>query len=327
MRPIILAAAACVVSLSAPARAEVQVVASIIPVHSLISGVMEGVGKPHLLVPAGASLHTFALRPSDARRLEQAQAVFWVGPTLETFLDRPLKALARKAEVVALAGADGVKQLPFREGGPWDEHADGDEPGKHGEKSRSDTGHAQEHGHDHGHAHHGTDGHIWLDPKNAIAMTRTIAKELGHVDPANKARYEANAAGIAARIEELDKELAAELAPLKGERYIVFHDAYQYFEARYGLTPAGSITVSPETSPGAKRITEIRTRVLKDRATCVFSEPQFEPRLVASLVQGTQAKTAALDPEGATVDPGPEAYFDIMRKLARSLTGCLTGRK
>lgn len=329
MRLAIVAAAALAVFLAAPgtrhARAEVQVVASIIPVHSLVAGVMEGVGAPHLLVPPGASLHSFALRPSDARRLEQAQVVFWVGPMLENFLDRPLKALARKATVVALAGAPGVATLPFREGGPWEAHAHGGEPKAEGESHE----HGHEHGHDHGHDHgdEPIDGHIWLDPRNAAAMTRAIATAMDRADPANKARYDANAARLAARIEALDGELAAALAPLQGRRYIVFHDAYQYFEARYGMTPAGSITVSPEMSPGARRLADIRARITEERAACVFAEPQFEPRLVASLVQGTEARTASLDPEGATVKPGPDAYFDVMRKLRDSLTECLQGRR
>ncbi|MPY74327.1 MAG: zinc ABC transporter substrate-binding protein [Alphaproteobacteria bacterium] len=312
MRTFILAAAALIVSLSGPAGAEVQVVASIVPVHSLVAVVMDGAGKPHLLVPGKASPHTFAMRPSDARRLEQAQAVFWIGPMLESFLDRPLEALARDAQVVALAGAEGVRTLPFREGGPWEAHAHGGEAGTHGS---------------HDHAHEVIDGHIWLDPRNAAAMTKAIARVLGQLDPANKGRYEANAARAVARIETLDKQIADTLSPVKGKPYIVFHDAYQYFEARYGLTPAGSITVSPEISPGAKRLVEIRARVAQDRAICVFSEPQFEPRLIATLIQGTQAKTAALDPEGALVEPGPGAYFDLMRNLGDDLTRCLIGQK
>ena len=315
MRPFILAAAMLAVFLPAPARAEIQVVASIVPVHSLAAGVMEGVGAPHLLVPGSASPHAFAMRPSDARRLEQAQVVFWIGPAFETFLGRPLKALARDARVVALIDAEGVKRLPFREGGPWEAHTHGG-----GGEKTSDA-----HGHGHSHGHEVMDGHIWLDPHNAIAMTRAIAATLGSADPANRVRYKANATRLAARIETLDGQLAATLAPAKGKPYIVFHDAYQYFETRYGLTPAGSITVSPEMSPGAKRLSEIRARIAGERAICVFAEPQFEPRLIAPLVQGTQARTASLDPEGARVDPGPDAYFALMSNMAGDLTRCLSG--
>jgi zinc transport system substrate-binding protein len=322
MRLVILAAAALAVSLSLPARAEIPVVASIVPVHSLVAGVMEGVGTPHLLVPGGASPHSFALRPSDARKLEQAKAVFWIGPSLETFLERPIDALARKAEVVALIDADGVKRLPFREGGPWEAHEDEAEkaaPGK-------EAAHKDSHGHEHGHTHEGTDGHAWLDPQNAIAMTKAIAQTLGHADPANKARYEANAARAIARLQALDTALAVTLAPAKGKPYIVFHDAYQYFEARYGLTPAGSITVSPEVSPGAKRLVEIRDRIRKAAAICVFAEPQFEPKLVRTAIQGTDARAAALDPLGARLAPGPDAYVRLLESLTADLTACLKGR-
>lgn len=156
-------------------------------------------------------------------------------------------------------------------------------------------------------------------------MTGAIAAALGRADPANRARYEANAARLVARIEALDARLMAALAPAKGKPYIVFHDAYQYLESRYGLTPAGSITVSPELSPGARRLSEIRARIAGAQAICVFAEPQFEPRLVASLVQGTQAKTSSLDPEGGRVAPGPDAYFQVMTRIADSLTGCLSG--
>jgi len=325
MRPVILAAAALAVSLSASlsiaARAEIQVVASIVPVHSLVAGVMDGVGTPHLLVPGGASPHSFALRPSDARKLEQATAVFWIGPSLETFLERPIDALARKAAVVALLDADGVKRLPFREGGPWEAHEHAEEKAPSGKEAA----HKDSHGHEHGHAHEGADGHAWLDPQNAIAMTKAIAQTLGHVDAANKVRYEANAARAIARLQALDTALAATLAPARGKPYIVFHDAYQYFEARYGLTPAGSITVSPDVSPGAKRLVEIRDRIRKTAAICVFAEPQFEPKLVRTAIQGTDARAATLDPLGARLTPGPDAYIRLLESLAADLTACLKG--
>jgi zinc transport system substrate-binding protein len=325
MRPVILAAAALAVSLSAAARAEIQVVASIVPVHSLVAGVMEGAGTPHLLVPGGATPHSFALRPSDARRLEQAAAVFWIGPSLETFLERPVAALARKATVVALIDADGVTRLPFREGGPWDAHDDEAEKAASGKEAAPKDGHGHGHGHEHEHAHEGADGHAWLDPRNAMAMARAIARTLGQADPANKARYDANAARLVSRLQGLDAALATTLAPAKGRPYIVFHDAYQYFEARYGLTPAGSITVSPEVTPGAKRLAEIRARIKKASAVCVFAEPQFEPKLVRTVIQGTDARTATLDPLGAQLPPGPDAYFRLLQDLANDLRSCLKG--
>ncbi len=322
MRSISLGAAALAVFLSAPpsapaaapAPAPVEVVASIMPVHSLVAGVMQGVGTPHLLVPGGASPHSFTLRPSDARRLNAAKAVFWIGPQVESFLERPLKALAQKAEVVSLVDAKGVRHLPYRKGGPWE--PDADEDAHHGARAGGD-------GHDHG--EYGIDGHVWLDPQNAIAMTRAIAAALGRADPAHKARYASNADHMVARLEALDGALRTTLAPVKGKHYIVFHDAYHYFDTRYGLTPAGSITVSPEVSPGAKRLVEIRRRIRRDKAVCVFAEPQFQPKLVGTVIEGTGAKAATLDPLGAALKPGPDAYFELLRNLAKDLTACLAG--
>ncbi len=329
MRSIIVAAALAVslsaplstavsTAMAAPARATVEVVASIMPVHSLVAGVMQGVGTPHLLVPGGASPHSFTLRPSDARHLNQAKAVFWIGPQIESFLERPLEALTRKAVVVSLVDAKGMTRLPYREGGPWE--PDADEDAHHGAPAG-----AHPEGGGHAHGEYGIDGHVWLDPQNAIAMTQAIAAALDRADPAHKARYESNAAQMVARLHALDKTLREALAPAKGKRYIVFHDGYHYFEARYGLTPAGSITVSPEVSPGAKRLVEIRDRIRRDKAACVFAEPQFQPRLVGTVIEGTGARAATLDPLGAALKPGPDAYFQLLRNLAKDLDACLSG--
>ena len=319
------------VALAAQARADtkagIPVVASIVPIHSMVAGVMEGAGTPHLLVPGGASPHSFALRPSDARRLEAAKAVFWVGPSLETFLVRPLKALAQDAAVVALAEAEGVTRLPFRVGGPWDAHEHDDDHGKAKDGHREAAGHAHERESDHEHDKdgHAVDAHIWLDPQNAIAFVGAIAGTLAQADPANAALYQANAGRLLARLRALDAELRQALAPVQNTPYIVFHDAYQYFDTRYGLHPAGSITVSPELSPGARRLVEIRERIRADKAVCVFAEPQFEPKLVRTVVDGTGARVATLDPLGARLKPGPDAYFQLLRNLAKDLTACLQG--
>jgi zinc transport system substrate-binding protein len=238
--------------------------------------------------------------------------IFWVGGALEAFLERPLAALGSRARIVGLLQAPGVVPLPTREGGAWDGHG---EPG------------GAAHGAGGGHASHGEDvpldGHLWLDPSNAKAIARAVADELGEVDPANRERYAANAAGLAARIDALDAELAALLAPARGVPYVVFHDAYQYFERRYALGAVGSIAVSPERSPGAGRVREIRERIRRLGARCVFGEPQFPPALLATLIEGTGARTGELDPLGAELAAGPEAWFALMRALAASLAGCL----
>lgn len=293
-----------------PAIAQPEVVASIMPVHALVAGVMEGIGVPAIVVRGAASPHSYALKPSEARLLDRARIVFWIGPIYETFLDKTLKTLAGKATVVALMRAPGVTLLETRESGVWE----GD-----------DHGHGQGHATSSKHADDETDGHLFLDPANAKAMTRSIADTLAKADPAKAARYASNAAQLLARIDALDGELRTILAPAREKPYLVFHDAYQYFEKRYGLEAAGSITVTPDRRPGARRLTALRKKVASAEAVCVFSEPQFEPSLVKTVTQGTTARTGVLDPLGADLTPGPDAYFTMMHNLAKAFADCLAG--
>ncbi len=294
-----------IVLFGSPAVAEApKVVASIKPVHSLVASVMQGVGEPALIVKGAASPHTNALKPSDAKALAAADLVFWIGPELEGFLAKPVRATARNAKAVELLDAEGVRLLDAREGGAWDSHGHG-----HGDK------------HEHGHEEANT--HIWLDPDNARAMVDAIAAELTQKDPANAAAYKANAERTARRIQDLDAELKAALAPVAGKPFVVFHDAYQYFEAHYGLNGVGAITVNPERRPSAKRLSDIRARITALGAACVFAEPQFEPALVDTIVEGTKAKKGVLDPEGADLPDGPDLYPTLMRNVAAALRGCL----
>lgn len=309
-----LAAAAVAVLVWAaaqPALAGIRVVASIKPVHSLAASIMQGVGEPRLLIPGTVSPHGGALRPSQARALREADLVFWIGPEMETFLERPLAGLARGGAAVALSQAPDVKLLALREGGVWPAH----------EPAAEDTGEHDEEGQ--GHGDH--DMHIWLDTDNARAMAAEIAAALTRIDPAHRAAYAANAKALDARLAALDEEIRTRLAPVREQSYIVFHDAYQYLEARYGLSPAGAVTLSPEIKPGARRIAELRRAVRARGAVCVFAEPQFEPRLLATLTEGTGARSAELDPLGADVPPGPDAYAAIMRALAGGIADCLSG--
>jgi zinc transport system substrate-binding protein len=293
---------------SAGAAADVpRVVVSIKPVHSLAAAVMEGVADPTLLLVGAGSPHAYALRPSDAQALQEADVVFWIGEDLEGFLARPLQALARDARLVALHEADGVRLLPGRQSGGWQAHA----------HTRPDHADAHEH------QHENTDMHIWLDPRNAQAMARTIARTLSEIDPLNRERYTANASVLHERLTQLDIELQNRLTPVKDDPYIVFHDAYQYFEKRYDLNAAGALTIIPESRPGARRLYEMRARIVEAGAQCVFSEPQFEPALVETLIAGTGAQTGVLDPLGATLAAGPDAYFELMHQLAGALLGCL----
>lgn len=300
---------------SGPASAEPKVVASIKPIHSLAAGVMEGVGTPTLLVGGAASEHNYTLRPSDARALSEADVVFLVGKGLETFLTGPLANLAGESRVVELAEVDGIERLPLRRGIDWEAHEH-----DHAEAAHDPDGLGDGHTDD---APAPYDGHIWLDPDNARRIVAAMAETLSEADPGNAAIYQANAKRLAARITELDRALAAELAPIRDVPYVVFHDAYHYFEKHYGLAAAGSITISPEQPPGARRLSEIRDKIARLQVRCVFAEPQFEPTLVETVREGTAARTGVLDPLGAALPSGPDLYFEVMRGLARSLRGCL----
>ena len=340
--------------LSVPALAAPRVVASIKPLHSLVSGVMKGVGEPYLLIKGAASPHTFSLKPSDARELERARVIFWVGESLAPSLERPLEVLPKRAEVVAMAEIKGLKLLKLREGGLWEGHDDhhgeegkGDhhDEHKHGMAKKDDHHHDEDkhgkakdnhHKHEHekakddhhdekaGDHHGGPDVHVWLDPMNAKKWVHEITHELEEADPANREKYEANAKRLMARLDALDEELKSKLETLKGAPYIVFHDAYQYYEKRYGLNAIGSVTISPENKPGAARLVEIRKKVRDTKSICVFSEPQFEPKLVRVVMEGTGAGTGVLDPLGAHIPAGEDAYFTLLRNMAKSLNTCLS---
>lgn len=294
-----------------------QIVTSIKPVHSLVAGVMQGVGEPLLLVSGGASPHDYSLKPSEARAIDQAQVVFWIGPDLESFLIRPLDNVKDKIRVVALLDAPGMTVLPLREGGAWEPHGHDE----HGHETPED---GDDHEHEHVHqADH--DPHVWLDPVNAIAMVRRIMTVLGEVDVAHRADYQRNGAALIERLDRLNQRLATELAPVRQQPYLVFHDAYQYFEQRYDLDAIGSVTMSAERRPGAKRVADIQARIRDLQVRCVFSEPQFQPALVETIIAGSAARRGVLDPLGAELPPGPDAYFQLLQGLATSLHACLSG--
>ena len=322
-----LMASVALAAVASGATAAPDVVVSIKPVHSLVAAIMKGVGEPQLIVDGAASPHTYNLRPSNARKLEKADVVFWVGPGLEAFLQKPLEALASKATVVELEDAKGLEKLPFREGGPFEAHDDGEE-GHEAHAGHTEGEGAHDHGHDHAdageHEHGAYDTHLWLDPANAKAMAQTIETALIAADAGNAATYQANTKKLIDDLDALDAEVAETVKPVKNKPFIVFHDAYQYFEHRYGVKTAGSITVSPETLPGADRVKQMQEKVRQLGATCVFAEPQFEPKLVSVITEGTAAKSATLDPEAATLEPGPDLYFKLMRGIAGSLKDCLS---
>jgi zinc transport system substrate-binding protein len=279
-----------------------MVVVSIRPIHSLVAGVMAGVGVPFLIVQGAGSPHTYSLRPSAARAIQAAEVVFWVGPQLESFLVKPLRNLSRQARVMELSVLPGLTLYPVRSGGAWE--PDADEP--HGSTT--------------------SDPHLWLDPVNARKVVQAIVAVLGEVDPANTPRYHANGQRLSNQLDALDKELRQRLRPLSHIPYLVFHDGYQYLERRYGLRAIGSVTVDPELRPGVRRIESIRRRMREIGAVCVFSEPEFEPSLVQTIIEGTEVRTGVLDPLGADLQEGPELYGNLMLRLAANLRDCLSNR-
>ena len=305
------------------AQAEVKVVTSIKPIHSLVSAVMVGVGEPSLLVKGAGSPHTYSLKPSQAKQLQEADLVFWMGHDLEAFLENSIESIATNAKSVPLMEAHGLTKLEFREGGAFEDHAD------HYDHKKDEHGHDDHDDHkkdDHGHDDHGhaeTDPHVWLDPVNAKALVHEIEEALIETDPANAAAYEANAETMMSRLDDLVAEIDTVLEPVKGRGYVVFHDAYQYFETRFGVSAIGSITVSPEVLPGAERVAKLQNKVRDLGATCVFSEPQFEPKLVVTITENTNAGTGVLDPLGTSINDGPDLYFTLIRNMAASLKNCL----
>jgi zinc transport system substrate-binding protein len=322
-RRLILPAAAFALGATAAAAAP-SVATDIAPVHSLVARVMQGVGEPALILPPGASPHNHAMRPSEAAALERADVVFWISDTLTPWFASAAEALAPSATRVELKDLPGVTVLPFREGGAFDAHAHGDEE-DHAHDHDHDHGHDHDndHGDDHAHDHGAGDDHLWLDPENARVWLSAIAAALSEADPANASAYFENAAAARADLDALSAEIGATLAPVEGRGFVVFHDAYQYFENRFGVTAAGSITIGDASQPSAARIAEIRERVSDIGAACVFAEPQFDPRLVETVIEGTSARAGMLDPIGAEIAPGPELYPMLLRNMAASLADCL----
>ncbi|NFV80386.1 zinc ABC transporter substrate-binding protein [Magnetospirillum aberrantis] len=299
-----------------PAWAETpKVVASIQPLHSLVASVMKGVGEPGLIVSGPQSGHTYTLKPSDARALKAAQLVVLVDDNFETFLAKPLKSRKDSLDVIAMADLPGAVSLATRKGGAWEEDTDDD----HGD---DDHDHEHEHEH-HGHSHGPIDGHVWLDPTNARLLVVAVADRLSEVDAAHADVYQGNAKATIARLDALDAEIKAKLAPVTHKPFVVFHDAYQYFEKRYGLSAAGSVTVDPDRPPSARRLAELRDRLRAAGAACVFREPQFPAPVVKTLADSAGARQGVLDPLGADIAAGPDQYFTLMGRMADNLVSCL----
>ena len=304
-----------------PANADVKVVTSIKPIHSLASYLMDGVGKPDLIVDGYASPHGFAMKPSHAKMLQNADLIFWVGEDLESFLEKPLKSIAKKAEKIELMEIKGLKKLEFRERNIFeghddhghDEHKKEDEHKEHGHKEDKHDDH-----HEHAHGEH--DPHIWLDPMNAKVILKEMAEHLIENDQENASTYKANLKKALKDLDKLTKKVKSDLN--KDFKSIVFHDAYQYFEKRFDVKVLGAFTVNTDVLPGAEQLSEIREIIEHDKVSCVFSEPQFNPDIINAVAKDMNIKTGVLDPLGATLTPGKTLYFDLISNMSKSFKSC-----
>ena len=322
-----------------------QVAVDIAPVHSLVARVMDGVGTPDLIIQPGASPHEYSLRPSEAAALQNADLVFWIGPDLTPWLTDTIETLAPDAAVTTLLEVDGTIELEFREGALFevhdkheeDEHGDDDhkeddndhadeahdDHEEEGHDDHSDDDHDDEEaGHDE-HEHGDHDPHAWLSPQNAMTWMNVIAGQLSAADPDNAGAYFANAAAGRAEIKVLIGEITATLDLVRDGRFIVFHDAYQYFETDFNFSASGAISISDASDPSPARIAEIQDRIAEQGIDCVLAEPQFNPGLVATVLEGSNAQTGILDPLGSDLKPGSALYPQLIRNLSTALVGCM----
>ena len=283
-----------------------QVAVDIAPVHSLVARVMEGVGTPNLIIPAGASPHEYNLRPSEAASLQNADVVFWVSASLTPWMKNAIETLAEDAVVTELFEVEGTLKLPFRQGVLFEEHDDHEAHDDH-----------------EGHNHDGDDPHAWLSPDNAAVWLNAIAQTLSKVDPDNASQYYLNAAAGQKELRELSIKINGILAPFEGRNFIVFHDAYQYFEKAFDFYAAGAISLSDARDPSPARIAKIQNRINEQNISCILSEPQFNPNIVAAVASGSDVKMGILDPLGVGLELGETLYFQTLHNLAKALSDCL----
>ncbi|MGU9869711.1 zinc ABC transporter substrate-binding protein ZnuA [Kluyvera ascorbata] len=297
-------------------HADAAVVASLKPLGFIASAIADGVTETQVLLPDGASEHDYSLRPSDAKRLQNADLVVWIGPEMEAFMDKSSQSIPDNKKVT-IAQLDGVKPLLMK-GADDDDHEAGDgDDHDHAHGEKGDT-----------HHHHGEyNMHLWLSPEIARLSAVAIHDKLVELMPQSRARLDANLKDFEANLAATDKQVASELAPVKGKGYFVFHDAYGYYEKHYGLTPLGHFTVNPEIQPGAQRLHQIRTQLVEQKATCVFAEPQFRPAVVESVARGTSVRMGTLDPLGTNIKLSKESYPAFLTQLATQYASCLKGDK
>ena len=296
-------------------KAEIKVVTSIKPIHSLVSYIMEGVGSPDLIVDGYNSPHGFSLKPSHAKMLQEADIVIYVGEGLEEFLEKPLESLAQNAVKFELLKQSGMKKLKFRERNIFEGHDDHDHDKKAKKEDHDDHGHD-----DHGHGHGEFDPHIWLDPMNAKIIIKKVTNQLSKLDKDNSSTYKSNSKKALKEIDNLIKQVKSDIN--KDAKVVVFHDAYQYFEKRFDVNIIGALTVNTDVLPGAEQLAEIREVIEHEKVTCVLSEPQFNPDIVKTIANDTNINMGVLDPLGAKLDKGRNLYFNLISNISSSLKNC-----
>lgn len=300
---------------NAPLKADIKVVTTIQPLHSLVANVMDGTGNLGLILEGSASPHNFSLKPSHAKMLEKADVVFWFGEDLETFLEKALKTIPTKAKIISFMKLKKIPKLKFREKNIF-EHDDHDD---HKDEHKDDhNNHKDEDKHDH--AHSEFDVHLWLDPMNAKIMLKEIAHVLSDADPTNAKKYYENADKASLKIDRMVLEINKSIN--KKARFITFHDAYQYFEKRFETSSMGALTVNTDVQPGAKQVSEIQKHMKEENINCIFSEPQFNPKIINVITENTTIKTGIFDPLGSTIKPGKSLYFSLIKDISQNLSGC-----
>ena len=315
-------------SAHADVSTDIKVVTTIKPLHSLISRIMETRGEPQLIIEGTNNPHTFVFKPSHAKMIEEADIVFWIGEDLEAFMEKPLNSLAKDTKKIAFMDSESIEKLKFREENIFDDHDDHDDHDGHKDDDHDDhddhDGHDDEHddhaGHHDGHNHGEFDAHIWLDPENAKEMVKIIRDELIKIDPEGQRQYSVNAAGATLELDNLINNVEKELS--KDISYIVFHDAYQYFETRFGVKSAGALTLNPDVLPGAKQIADIQDLISDKGIKCIFSEPQYNPKIIETLGNDMNISTGVMDPLGAFIDAGPTMYVELINGIANSIKDC-----
>ena len=358
------------------------VITTIQPINSLVSAVIGDTGKTISLIPADISPHKYKLKPSDAKKMQEANIIFFVSNHLESSVTKVFKNLPKNIKIINLLEETGIEHLAIRDNEAWerhdhhghDDHDDHDKHGKkhddhddhdkhakkhddhddhdkhakkhddhddhdkHGKKHDDHDDHdkhAKKHDDHDDHDKHGKkhddhddheskdDVHIWLSPDNAIKIVEKVNKELTLLFPDNASKYSENSNKMIDKIQKLKNELAKDLAPIKGKPYVVFHDAYQYFEKTFDLNAVGSVALEGDIASSPKQISFIKDKIKKLNASCVFQEPQFDSKLVKIVVEGTNAQIGTLDPLGVNISGKENFYIQLLKNMAKSLKECL----